>query len=524
MDAALRSDRNSPQCSKSFFGAFFVWMLFLTLPYEGFAADTLGAWNVKQSPNAALGDGYHDDTGAIQAHIDSAYENGGGIVFFPAGNYLISSPLRLHARVYLKGAGGSTFGGATFDPGNWSSHFKDNLSCKITLASGSICNIIQTDSIFYQSGVEDIALVGNSTGPTDTNSTGCHGIHITDITDPNNATRSQAIFRNVIIYETKGSGFYDGANQHEGDLSYVMVMNCGWNGFTIKGMDCKIEHCGAGVNYDSGFYISTQGADRSYDVDAWSNNVGYELHDCINVFFFSIKANMNRTYGVYIGPGTNSTSYAPSLINFYQGTFVDNSTATSSGYSDIYLYSNSFSQNYGPTAILFHGCQFRGYQGYGHTKYPIEDVSVIPRSNVVSDCYFYASQYTTGKIINNNSIYEIRDCVYQDANGLGVYGANTMNFVSKDSSYQMKPYDGQVNASAQTNNVVVTLPDLNEVPVGTIFYVSRADQSTSYSLTVAAYTGQTVNGSSSVAVNGYLTTLMITQVGSQWRASKMVAP
>lgn len=38
----------------------------------------------------AVHDGVTDDTAAIQAAIDAAYDAGGGVVYFPAGLYIVS--------------------------------------------------------------------------------------------------------------------------------------------------------------------------------------------------------------------------------------------------------------------------------------------------------------------------------------------------------------------------------------------------------------------------------------------------
>lgn len=51
----------------------------------------------------ATGDGVTDDTAAIQAALDAASANGGGTVFFPAGEYVINDALHSYSYVSMKG-------------------------------------------------------------------------------------------------------------------------------------------------------------------------------------------------------------------------------------------------------------------------------------------------------------------------------------------------------------------------------------------------------------------------------------
>ncbi|MCX6317741.1 MAG: glycosyl hydrolase family 28-related protein [Bacteroidetes bacterium] len=68
-------------------------------------------FNVKDF--GAKGDNITNDATSIQKAIDSAKSVGGGIVFFPAGNYLIDTTLyiRNSLGIYLMGVG--SFGGST---------------------------------------------------------------------------------------------------------------------------------------------------------------------------------------------------------------------------------------------------------------------------------------------------------------------------------------------------------------------------------------------------------------------------
>ncbi len=69
------------------------------------SAATLGpGWvNVRSPPYSAVGDGKADDTAAFQQALDDMAALGGGIVWAPTGNYLISTHLAVGAHTTLQG-------------------------------------------------------------------------------------------------------------------------------------------------------------------------------------------------------------------------------------------------------------------------------------------------------------------------------------------------------------------------------------------------------------------------------------
>ena len=80
----------------------------LTVPaYKADSRDLLvwDIFNVKAPEFGAIGDGLNDDTAAVQAAIAAANANGGGVVMFPGGHYLVKTNLTtLGAGVELRGA------------------------------------------------------------------------------------------------------------------------------------------------------------------------------------------------------------------------------------------------------------------------------------------------------------------------------------------------------------------------------------------------------------------------------------
>lgn len=75
---------------------------------SSFYTDYMGIFSVKAY--GSVGDGATDDTVTIQDTIDAAETNGGGVVFFPKGNYLFSADLVIGAdNIILCGVGKSSY-------------------------------------------------------------------------------------------------------------------------------------------------------------------------------------------------------------------------------------------------------------------------------------------------------------------------------------------------------------------------------------------------------------------------------
>jgi hypothetical protein len=86
------------------------------------ARSTGGPTSVKSF--GAMGDGVTDDTAAIQAALDQVGTSGGGALYFPEGEYVVSAPLSISPNTVLRGAGPMTTiissahaGGGGADPG-----------------------------------------------------------------------------------------------------------------------------------------------------------------------------------------------------------------------------------------------------------------------------------------------------------------------------------------------------------------------------------------------------------------------
>lgn len=76
-------------------------VLWMAMP----VSEASGYYNVKDY--GAYGNGFLDDTTGIQAAIDAAGENGGGLVLLPFGNYVLKGSLRLRSGVHIFGDNGT---------------------------------------------------------------------------------------------------------------------------------------------------------------------------------------------------------------------------------------------------------------------------------------------------------------------------------------------------------------------------------------------------------------------------------
>lgn len=143
--------------------------------------------------HGASGDGATDDTAAIQNAIDAVSAAGGGILFFPAGVYIISATINFKANVVLEGE----FGGTMIemaDDSNIPGMFKSSgaipfFGMRDMILNGNRLNQTNLDSV-------GLWLQHNSTtGAFGGNSIVGHGNEIVD---------THAIFENIVIVGIRG--------------------------------------------------------------------------------------------------------------------------------------------------------------------------------------------------------------------------------------------------------------------------------------------------------------------------------
>lgn len=194
-------------------------------------------YNVKDY--SATGDGSTDDTSAIQSAINAAFDAGGGIVFFPAGTYIVGS-LTIKNRVWMEGSGHhSTI-----------LKLKDNTNGDMItsyLATGSEAN-----AQFF--AIRNMKLDGNKA-----NQTSGKGIYIqqsSSQTAGDDANDARWLLEHLYIYDFKQHGFEQNGSRSEGRLINVHTFICDGYGFLLGGSDSFLISCNAGSSGLAGFYIS----------------------------------------------------------------------------------------------------------------------------------------------------------------------------------------------------------------------------------------------------------------------------
>lgn len=164
------------------------------------------AYNV--TAYGAKGDGSTNDTSAIQATIDAAYGAGGGVVYIPAGTYIVNPGIQVKSNVTFRGAGGGTI-------------------LKLVASSTTDDNIIKSES-YDNVTIEELVVDGNRTNQAGSPGSYTHtqyGIYVTG--------SGTITVRNVVVKSTTGVGI------HAYDASATTIENCystdnNYHGFEVE--------------------------------------------------------------------------------------------------------------------------------------------------------------------------------------------------------------------------------------------------------------------------------------------------
>jgi hypothetical protein len=150
----------------------------------------------------ATGDGSTDDVTKIQAAEDALATNGGGTLWFPAGTYIISAPLKKKKGTHWLGAGfinpSDTNGGAIIK-------LQANADCKMLQTPAAVSGSAN-DAVHYM-GLENLVFDGNRDNQTrSTEYTAVEWL----------GTHFPGVLRNVFIRQVWGPGLDTGVYGSDG--------------------------------------------------------------------------------------------------------------------------------------------------------------------------------------------------------------------------------------------------------------------------------------------------------------------
>lgn len=289
-------------------------------------------YNVKASGYNAKGDGTTDDTSAIQSAINDVETNGGGIVYFPPGTYIITSPLEITSKIHLIGSGMSV------------SFIKKTNNGTGIYSDDSIITINYGLDYAYYCTIENLTLQGLAS-PTRT----AYGIHA--------LKTSQCTFRNVYIKDTD-YGFYtnnswltvmEGVTVQNSTSAFKFIPESPADPAAISGTSLIATRCWA-VNTTIGYDI--QGLQYSTFNSCACDNSGSDASP-------AIAYNFKYCQGMTLN-GCGAEVIVGEVIKIEQSKIVINSMTTAN-IDGVTSGTHAIVFIIGDSAVSLNGCTFPNY-------------------------------------------------------------------------------------------------------------------------------------------------------------------
>lgn len=331
------------------------------------------AWvNAKQA--GAAGDGVTDDTAAVQAALDSVPATG-GVVYLPAGDYLVSAQLNVtHDNTTVIGDGCGQQTGAT----------QNGRATRILAAPGFTGGAVflaqaspDTAGIpLYGVTFRDFTIDGQNNG------TAVDGIH---------QRSNRSLIDHVHVHRMTGNGFrlhgYSSPatfNTYDSVISHSQAGNCAAAGvlFDANSADCHLLAC---VIYSNGINVLILASSQ-------------QITSC---HFYNAT-----TDNIQFGGGGSRTKIVGCKIEG-AGQHGVNIDSTSGGYSDIQIIGNGLSTNGDSANNAYDHIIIQGPSGNGVTRTLITGNSIGHKSGGSANLNRYgvnlASSAAQGTVITGNS-------------------------------------------------------------------------------------------------------------------------
>ena len=238
--------------------------------------------NVKKY--GVVGDGVADDTAAIQALLDKA--SPGDVIYFPVGNYKISSGLTINQKmIVLRGDNPGNWG---FTWHNWSAGTTQKVASVITLAP-DVTDVtmltIKGASTNSDVVIDSLKFEGGAYRWTEKN--------LEDFTD---YTQPEDVYNVEVLKENVNGIYCDTSTLKFSQLSLINVTCSGFSGTALK-----LGNCGRIVNYACLYSnIALETAIDNVINHAYITmcNSGIKI-GANNAFIYNTWIDLIRTYGVF---------------------------------------------------------------------------------------------------------------------------------------------------------------------------------------------------------------------------------
>lgn len=371
----------------------------------------------------AEGDGWTDDTDAMQDAFDAAAENG-GTVYIPAGVYRITSTIYVYSGNQIAVTGDSSA-----------------VSCILNESNGEMAIVMEsTDGLVYGNTIEGIRVV--------THGASCGGISL----------GAQAQFRmtDVLIYGDYSAA--DGIGLDLMDCSQCMLTNVQVQGYgtgiSIYGSnsygDIYLTSCRFDGNKDTAVSIDASEGIFAENVACYGNGRALKISDSKNSLFTNCVFDSSVTYNAEIS--------GCERMKFTGCWFSDNVTFIgSTGYDDVSLSYVNKSEFTGCSFIMGakHGLYAEGCTGLTVTGCKFEDNDWI-------------GQYQPGLRFAYSDHCMASGCQFVKSEGkqnigIGLYEADWITLVGNDVSSATIGIDGSAAHSCVGMNMMPSgaqyLPD-----------------------------------------------------------------
>ena len=315
-----------------------------TVSGGGVSASSPNTWSAAQTFNAgelldkgevvydvkaygAIGNDTADDTTAIQNAINAASTAGGGIVFFPAGTYKISSALQLQSFVSLVGvSSGSVNQGSTIHQTSTTTHGLNGINTTDSMQGVTIERL----RVVGPNSGSGHGIYLQNTGSGGTYPPFCYfalrDVYITAFGGYGFNAESLIVSTfDRVIAESNGNGFFfNGATHGNWTMvnTSISLSNCYANGNTTIGYNldhstyitlqaCAADSNGTGYLVNSCNSVTLTGCGAEYgDPDAASPGDSFKISGaCVSVGLYNCYCYQNKHYGLWVtGSSVNVTA------------------------------------------------------------------------------------------------------------------------------------------------------------------------------------------------------------------------